>query len=495
MSNKNPFNSEKYLSIQKEKILERMKLFGDKLYIEFGGKLFDDLHASRVLPGYAPNNKIKLLETMKKDLEVLFCINANDIESNKIRADYGTSYSQEVLRLIDELRKINITVNSVVITMFNQQLNAIKFANLLKTNNINVFYHKVIKGYPTDVKNIVGPNGYGANDYVETEKPIVVVAAPGPGSGKLAVCLSQLYQEKQRGISAGYAKFETFPVWNLPLKHPVNIAYESATADLKDVNLIDSYHLEKYGEIAVNYNRDMETFPVVREILNNIYGKDIYYSPTDMGVNMVGFCIEDESAIKHACEQEIIRRYYNAKTAFKKGLITQETLDKNQLLLKELNLQPTMRKSVLPALKKEQKSNCPCIAIELPNGKVITGRNTELLTASASVILNALKKLANINDEFKLLSPEILKPITTLKNKYLHKQSSMLSLKDVLIALSICATTNDMARKAFEKIPKLAGSEGHSTHILNTSNQEVFRELKINITCEDKFFDSTLYNI
>lgn len=493
--NKLAFNSEKYIKIQREKILEKMQLFGNKLYIEFGGKIFDDLHASRVLPGYAPNNKIKLLETMKDDCEILFCINANDIENNKIRADYGITYSQEVLRLIDELRKLNITVNSVVITMFHHQPNAVKFANLLKNNNLKVFYHKVIKGYPADVKTIVSKAGYGENDYVETQKPIVVVTAPGPGSGKLAVCLSQLYHEKLRGVSAGYAKFETFPVWNLPLKHPVNIAYESATSDLKDVNLIDHYHLEKYGTVAVNYNRDMETFPVVREIISSIYGKDIYYSPTDMGVNMVGFCIEDEEEVKKACEQEIIRRYFHAKTNFKKGLCDLETLEKNQVLLKEFNLQPTMRNCVLPALKKEQKSKVSCIALELPTGKIVTGRNTDLLTASASVVLNALKSLANINDEFKLLSPEILKPITTLKNSFLHKQSSILSLKDVLIALSICATTNDMAKKAFEKIPELAGSEGHSTCILNASNQEVFRELKINITSEDKFHSSALYNV
>lgn len=492
---KQAFNSEKYLQIQKEKILERCKLFGKKLYIEFGGKLFDDLHASRVLPGYNPNNKIKLLETMKDDIEILFCVSAKDIENNKIRADFGITYDREVLRLIDELRELGIMVNSVVITMFNQEPNAVKFANLLKANNINVYYHKCIKGYPNDVETIVSDSGYGANDYVETIRPIVVVTAPGPGSGKLATCLSQLYHEKKRGVEAGYAKFETFPVWNLPLKHPVNIAYEAATTDLRDVNMIDNYHLEKYGKVAINYNRDLETFPIVRQILFNIYGKDIYFSPTDMGVNMVGFCIDDEKKVKDACEQEVVRRFLKAKVDFKRGQEILSAFEKNEMLMKEMNLTPNIRKCVEPALEKAMKTKTPCIAIELNDGRIVAGKTTDVLSASASVILNALKTLANIGDEFKLISPEILKPITTLKMDYLNNKNYKLSLKDILIALSVCATTNDMAKKALETLPLLAGAKAHSSVILTPNNEEVFRKLKIDITSEDVFDGMMLFRV
>lgn len=488
------FDNEKYLDLQSKRIKERINELGGKLYMEFGGKIFDDLHASRVLPGYDPNIKIKLLQKLKDDMEIIFCINANDIEKNKIRADFGITYDMEVLRLMDALRKIGLSINSVVITLFNGQPAAINFANKLKHHDEKVYFHEYTKGYPTDIDTIVSDEGYGKNPYIETTKPLVVVTAPGPGSGKLATCLSQLYHEYKKGEKVGYAKYETFPVWNLPLKHPVNIAYEAATADLKDINMLDSYHLEAYGKITVNYNRDLEVFPVVKEILRKITGKDLYKSPTDMGVNMVGFCITNDEVVKEASRQEIIRRYYRSIVEYKKGLTSFETAERIKLLMNEIGATTLDRKCVKPALEKEKKSGSPSMAIQLNDGKIITGRNTDLLSASASTILNALKYLANIDDGLKLISPNILEPIVTLKKDILGVQESLLSLKDVLIAVSICARDNEIVKFALDKIIELRGCEAHSTHILNPSNEDTLRRLKINITCEDRFLSKNLFD-
>ncbi len=494
MINKIGFDSEKYLKLQSEKIKERIAKFGGKLYMEFGGKLFDDFHASRVLPGYNPNNKIKLLESLKDDAEIIFCISASDIEKNKIRADFGITYDMEVLRLIDSLRKIGLKINSVVITLFTGQPAAIKFKNKLERHNEKVYLHLPTKGYPTDVETIVSDEGYGKNPYIETTRPLIVVAAPGPGSGKLGTCLSQLYHEFKRGNKVGYAKFETFPVWNLPLKHPVNIAYEAATSDLKDVNMLDSYHLEAHGEVTVNYNRDLDVFPVLKEILKKITGEYIYLSPTDMGVNMIGYCITDDDVCKEASKQEIIRRFFRQRADYKRGRSSQDSVERIQLLMNELNISPSDRACVQPAIDKEKATHCPSVSIELKDGRMIVGRNTEILTASASALLNAIKVLANIDDKLKIISPTILLPILEMKEKLMDREKGNLTLKDVLIALAISAKDNDIIKNAYEKISLLKGCEAHSTHLLHQSNEETFRQLKINITCEDKFLSENLYD-
>lgn len=491
---KKGFDNEKYVKIQSEKIKERIKMFDNKLYLEFGGKLFDDHHASRVLPGFELDSKVKLLVELKEETEVIFCINASHIEKNKIRADYGITYDTDVLRLIDNLRALGITINSVVITLYTGQPSADTFRKKLERRNIRTYLHAPTKGYPTDVDVIVSDEGYGANPYIETTKPLVVITAPGPCSGKLATCLSQLYHEYKRGINAGYAKFETFPVWNLPLKHPVNVAYEAATADLKDINMIDSFHLEAYNQTAVNYNRDLEIFPVVKNILNKITNSNIYNSPTDMGVNMIGSCITDDKIVQKAASYEIIRRYYKALCDYKLGLVEEEVAQRIKLLMNELNIDASNMPVIKAAKDKAISEKRPVIALELPNGKIITGKQTELLTPAGSLILNAIKELSHIPDDTYLLSPNILEPILKIKPKTNQSYTSLLSLQEVLIALSVCSVTNPIIDKAMKKFDKLAYCEAHSSYIVQNGDLNVLKNLKINLTCEPEFYSNNLYN-
>ncbi len=486
------FDNEKYLSLQKKNIMERIKSFGGKLYMEMGGKLFDDLHASRVLPGFKPDVKIKLLESMKDKAEIIMCISANDIEKNRIRADLGLSYDNEVLRLIDSFRKLGLYVSSIVITLFKGQLSAQKFAQLLKNRGEKVYFHHYTKGYPNDVDLIVSDEGYGANDFIETTRPLVVVTAPGPNSGKLGTCLSQLYHEYKRGVNAGYAKFETFPVWNLPLKHPVNVAYEAATADIKDVNMIDPYHFNKYGKLAVNYNRDIEVFPVLKNIIKKITGKDIYFSPTDMGVNMVGFAIVDDDVTKEASIHEIIRRYYAYSCAYKKGQTTYDTVDRMKLIMNELEITPDDLAVVKEAKRTSKSCGLPCIALELSDGQIVTGKGRTIISPAGAVVLNALKTLAGVDDH-PLISEEILRPILELKTNVLGSLSSKLSLDDVLIALSICAAHNEEAAACMKALPLLQSCEAHSTYILPSSDELTLKRMGIYISCEPQFENTNLF--
>ena len=437
---KKGFDNELYLKVQSRKIKERLKKFDNKLYLEFGGKLFDDYHAMRVLPGFEADSKIRMLLELKDICEIVFCINAGDIERNKIRADYGITYDMDVLRLIDQLKSLGLQVNSVVITLYKGQPRAESFKRKLEARGMKAYIHTPTKGYPTDVETIVSEEGYGQNPYIETTKPLVVMTAPGPCSGKLATCLSQLYHEYKRGIQAGYAKFETFPVWDLPLKHPVNIAYEAATADLKDVNMIDYFHLEKYGISSVNYNRDLEVFPVLKDILYKIAGEEIYSSPTDMGVNTIGKCIVDDKVVQEAAKAEIIRRYYQALCDCKTGSGDMETADRIKVLMNELDLKENDRNVVEVALKKAEKEKRHVISLELPNGKIITGKQTELLNPASSLLINAMKELTHIPDEIDLLSPSVLEPIQKFKSK--TKEHETLNLQELIIALSICSVTN-----------------------------------------------------
>jgi Uncharacterized protein conserved in bacteria len=488
------FNSEMYQKIQSEHILERIDSFGGKLYLEFGGKLFDDLHAARVLPGFDANAKIKLLQHLKDKAEIIFCISASDIERNKIRADYGITYGAEIFRLLDVMKSLKIKVNSVVITKFEDQHSAVVYKNKLESRGVKVYIHRFTKGYPTDVNTIVSDEGYGQNPYVETTRPLVVVNAPGPSSGKLATCLCQLYHEFKRGVKAGYAKFETFPIWNLPLKHPVNIAYEAATADIKDVNMIDYFHLQAYGVQTVNYNRDIEVFPVVRSILSKISGEALdYKSPTDMGVNMAGYCISDDAVCQEASRQEVIRRYYKSSCDFKNGLVDIETVKRTELLLSELGIKPQDRACVQPALDKETASEEPACAIELKDGTLVTGRNTKIMTAPASMVLNALKVLAKLPDRLKMIAPQIVKPIMDLKQNCLNEKNYKLSLNEALIALSICAATNETAAMVIELLGELAGCEVHSSRMLLKSDEDALRKIKVNLTCEPRFLSDDLY--
>ncbi len=489
------FNNEKYVELQSEKILERINHFNNKLYLEFGGKLFDDFHAARVLPGFAVNTKVTLLQKLKDMTEIILCINAGDIEKNKVRADLGITYDMDVLRLIDNLRGLGLLINSVVITQYTRQPSADLFENLLRSRGIKTYIHKYIEGYPTEIEIIVSEDGYGQNPYIQTTKPLVVVTAPGPGSGKLATCLSQLYHEYVRGVKAGYAKFETFPIWNLPLKHPVNMAYESATADLDDINMIDPFHLEAYGETAINYNRDIIAFPIVKTIISKITGdSEFYQSPTDMGVNMAGYAICDDDAVKFAAEQEIIRRYFKAQCEHKKGQATESTLHKTKYILKQLELTVWNRSVVKPAIdKSEENSGMPCMAIELPDGTIVTGKNNTHMNAAASVVINAVKKLAGILDEIRLISPIVLEPILKLKANCYNEVSPKLSLEDVLIALSICAATNPMVELSLQKLEMLKNCQAHSTHMLSESDESIFRHLNIHLTCEAKFPTTDIY--
>ncbi|WP_367924528.1 DUF1846 domain-containing protein [uncultured Ruthenibacterium sp.] len=487
------FDNSLYIQKQKEHILERINHFDGKLYLEFGGKLFDDYHAARVLPGYDANGKIRLLYELREQAEIIFAVSAGDIEKTKVRADLGISYDMEVLRLIDDITAMGISVNSVVITQYTGQSAADAFSMKLTMRGVKNYIHRPIKGYPTEIDYICSDEGYGSNPYIETTKPLVVVTAPGPGSGKLATCLSQVYHEIRMGRRAGYAKFETFPVWNLPLKHPVNLAYEAATADLADVNMIDPFHLEAYGKTTVNYNRDVEAFPIVRNILSRISGDNVYQSPTDMGVNMVGYAIVDDQVVREASGQEIIRRFFKALCDHKQGKGTQEAVDKIKRIMQEMNINPHDRAVVDAALEKSKASGVAATAIQLPNGQVVTGKASNLMSASSSCVLNAIKVLAGIDDSLMLISPIVLEPILKLKINILGSRSSVLKVDDVLAALAITAATNTMTARAMEELPTLRDCEMHSTTMLHTGDEGTLRKMGLRLTCEPIYPSKDLF--
>ena len=481
------FDNEKYLHTQSEHIRERIAQFGGKLYLEFGGKLYDDYHASRVLPGFQPDSKLRMLLQIKEHVEVVIVINAADIEKNKVRGDLGITYDVDVLRLIDVFRGFGLYVGSVVMTRFQGQATAIAFQKRLEALGVKVYRHYSIDGYPSNIAKIVSDDGYGKNEFIETSRELVVVTAPGPGSGKMATCLSQLYHEHKRGVNAGYAKFETFPIWNLPLNHPVNLAYEAATADLNDVNMIDPFHLEAYGTTTVNYNRDVEIFPVLKAMFETIVGECPYKSPTDMGVNMVGNCIIDNDAVCEASRQEILRRYYAALCGQRQGTISKDTVYKLELLMKKAGVTIHDRKVVSPALQKAALTGAPAAAMELPDGTIVTGKTSDLLGASAALLLNSLKRLGGISDDIHLISPVIIEPIQHLKVDHLGNRNPRLHTDEVLIALSICAATNPTAELAMQQLYKLRGCEVHSSVILSQVDEKVFRRLGVNITCEPTY--------
>ena len=489
------FDHDKYTRMQSERIIQRIDEFGGKLYLELGGKLFDDFHASRVLPGFQPDSKVQMLLKMKDKEEILIAVNANDIETSKVRGDLGITYDLDTLRLIDAFRGIGLYVGSVVLTRWAGQPAAVAFEQRLNSLGIKTYRHYPIEGYPTNIEHIVSDDGFGRNDYVETTRPLVLVTAPGPGSGKMATCLSQLYQENRRGIKAGYAKFETFPIWNLPLKHPVNVAYEAATADLSDVNMIDPFHLEAYGQTTVNYNRDIEIFPVLNALFEHVWGKSPYKSPTDMGVNMAGYCITDDEACRKAAEKEIVRRYYTARCSFLQGHAAKEEAEKILLLMKQLNLNEAELRPVMAiARSKAEATGHPALAIELPNGEIVTGKTTDLLGPSAAVILNALKKLARIPKKAHLISPEVIEPVQDLKCKYLGNHNPRLHSDEVLVALSVSAATNYNAARALSKLPKLKNCEAHSTVILPAVDDNTFRRLGVTLTCDPGYQSHKLYH-
>ncbi|MBR2489123.1 MAG: DUF1846 domain-containing protein [Clostridia bacterium] len=488
------FDNNKYIELQSQNIKDRIAMFGDKLYLEFGGKLFDDFHASRVLPGFEPDAKVKMLMSLKDDAEVVIVINADAIEKNKRRGDLGITYDLDTLRLIDAFREIGLYVGSVVITCFTGQPLAIAFEKRLTNLGVKVYRHYPIADYPSNIPHIVSEDGFGKNDYIETSRRLVVVTAPGPGSGKMATCLSQLYHENKRGIKAGYAKFETFPIWSIPLKHPVNIAYEAATADLNDVNMIDPFHLEAYNEKAVNYNRDIEIFPVLNAMLESILGESPYKSPTDMGVNMAGFAICDDEVVCQASAQEIIRRYYAALVNVRQGMGEVSNSSKIELLMKQVGVTTSDRPVVKAALDKAEESGGPAVAMELSDGTMITGKTSSLLGASSSMLLNCLKYLAGIPDDIDLISPSIIEPIQKLKTDIMGNHNPRLHTDEILIALSICAVTSDVAKKALGQAEKLKGLEAHSTVILSRVDENVFRKLGVNITCEPKYQTKKLYH-
>ena len=489
------FDNDKYLSMQSEKIKERIDLFGGKLYLEFGGKLFDDFHAARVLPGFKPDSKVNMLMQLKDQAEIVIVINSADIEKNKHRGDLGITYDADVLRLIDSFHEIGLYVGSVVLTRYNQQPSVEKFRNRLLNLGVKVYRHYLIPGYPSDVDYILSDEGIGRNEYIETSRSLVVITAPGPGSGKMATCLSQLYHDQKRGVHAGYAKFETFPVWNLPLKHPVNVAYEAATADLNDVNMIDPFHLEEYGETAVNYNRDIEIFPVLRTMFENIMGECPYKSPTDMGVNMAGCCITDDTAVREAANNEIIRRYYQAIVANRQGLSSAEMIDKIKLLMNQAHLTVANRPVVAAALQKsEENETTPAAAIELNDGTIVTGKTTSLLGATSAMLLNALKVLAGLPDEMLLISPKIIEPIQEMKVSHLGNRNPRLHTNEVLIALSICAATDPNAQLAIDQLTKLRHCQVHSTVILSEVDERTLKKLGVDVTCEGKYQIHRLYH-
>ena len=488
------FDHDKYTAMQSEHILKRIAKFGGKLYLELGGKLFDDTHASRVLPGFRPDSKIAMLLNLKDQAELVIAINADDIEKNKIRGDLGITYDSEVLRLIDAFRSIGMYVGSVVLTRWRDQHAAVQFKQRLESLGISVFRHFDIDGYPYNVKHIVSDEGFGKNEYVETSRPLVLVTAPGPGSGKMAVCLSQLYQEHQRGVQAGYAKFETFPIWNLSLKHPVNVAYEAATVDLDDHNMIDPFHLEAYGETTVNYNRDIEIFPVLNAVFEQIYGSSPYASPTDMGVNMVGNCIIDDDVCRQAAHQEIIRRYYTARCNLRKGQGEQSEVDKLELLLQKSGITDEDRPVLAAARSRAEETGAPASAMQLPDGRIITGKTTNLLGPSAALLLNVLKALGGIEKSTHLISPSVIEPIQTLKCTYLGNHNPRLHTDEVLLALSICASTDEKPATAMKQLPLLKGCEAHSTVILGQVDNNVFKRLGVNLTCDPRYQTHKLYH-
>ncbi len=493
---KTGFDNDKYIRMQSEHIIKRINEFGGKLYLEFGGKLFDDFHASRVLPGFKPDSKLQMLKNIGEKVEIVIVINASDIEKNKIRGDLGITYDTEVLRLIDAFRASDLYVGSVVLARYADQPAVLKFKSKLETLGIKVYLHYSIDGYPHDIEAINCEEGFGKNEYIETTCPLVVVTAPGPGSGKMATCLSQLYHENKRGIKAGYAKFETFPIWNIPLKHPVNLAYEAATADLNDVNMIDPYHLEAYDKIAVNYNRDVEVFPVLNAIFESISGKSPYKSPTDMGVNMAGNCITDDEAVKKASCDEIIRRYYSHLCLRRTGDCSEESVGKIELIMKQLNLTVDDRPCVAAAVEKSAETEeQPAVAIELPDGRIITGKTTKLLGASSAALLNAVKALGNIEKEIHLIAPEVIEPIQVLKTESLGNHNPRLHTDEILIALTISATSgNEAAQLAMTKLNELRGCEAHSTVILSQTDKDIYKKLGINLTCEPKYQTKKLYH-
>ena len=480
------FDNEKYLRLQSQHIKERIAKFGGKLYLEFGGKLFDDFHASRVLPGFQPDSKIRMLYELRDQAEMVIVISADAIEKNKRRGDLGITYDADTLRLIDAFREIGIFVGSVCITQFAEQAAAISFQKRLESLGIKVYRHYLIPDYPANIPLIVSDDGYGRNEFIETERELVVVTAPGPGSGKMAVCLSQLYHEYKMGKSAGYAKFETFPIWNLPLKHPVNVAYEAATADLNDVNMIDPFHLEAYGVTTVNYNRDVEIFPVLNAILTKISGECIYKSPTDMGVNMVGNCIFDDEAVCDASKQEVIRRYYEAACLARQGIGEPAVVHRIEILMNQLGISTADRPAVGAALNKAELTGEPAAAMELPGGEIVTGKTSDLLGASSAMILNVIKRLADIPDDVLLLSPSIIEPIQKLKTHSMGSVNPRLHVDEVLIALSICAVDNPTAKKALEQLPALKGLEAHSSVMLATVDVQTFKKLGVRMTCEPR---------
>lgn len=491
---KTGFDPKKYIEEQSKYILERVNDY-DKLYLEFGGKLIGDKHAKRVLPGFDEDAKIKLLQKLKDEAEIIICVYAGDIERNKIRGDFGITYDMDVLRLIDDLRRYGLSVNSVVITRYSGQPAAEVFRQKLERRDIKVYTHEAIPGYPADVDMIVSDAGYGRNAYIETTKPIVVVTAPGPGSGKLATCLNQLYHEFQQGKQAGYSKFETFPVWNVPLKHPLNVAYEAATVDLKDVNMMDYFHFDQYGQVAVNYNRDLEMFPVVKRIIEKITGKEsVYQSPTDMGVNRVGFGIIDDEAVKEASKAEIIRRYFATLCDFKKGQCDEEVVNRIKVIMEEVGLRQNDRE-VVPAARQcaKEKDVTAVVALQLDDGKIVTGKRSDLMDACAAMILNAAKYLANIPDNQLLLSPTILNTICDLKERHLDSKMIPLNANEILIALSICAVTNPMAQTAVEELAKLKNAQAHSTVMLNRNDEQTLKKLGIDVTCDPEYASENLF--
>jgi len=481
------YDNDKYIKSQSRKIRERIKMF-DKLYLEVGGKLFSDDHASRVLPGFDPSTKIGILAELKDDLEIIFCINAEDIEKNKTRAEYGITYDTEMLNLINLAKNLGFLVNSVVITLYKNQQSVDRYIKRLERQDIKTYIHTYTKGYPTDIETIVSEEGYGAQPFIETTRKLVVINAPGPMSGKLATCLCQLYHEHERGVNAGYAKFETFPVWNLPINHPVNLAYEASTANINDKNLIDPHHLEKYKVSAVSYNRDVQTFPILKTILQTILGTDIYHSPTDMGVNMLKQGIIDKEVVETAAKKEVVRRYYGELTNYKLGKIDEESVQRVKLLLNQLGIDEKFLKPVEPALKKSKKEGVHVVALELPKGKVITGKETSLLSPASALIINAIKVLTKIPDEIDILSPTVLEPIFKLR-----KGKGQLSLHEVLVALSICSVTNPIIEKALSNIEKLEGLDAHATYIIQNGDLRALKNLKINLTCEPEFHSNEVF--
>ncbi len=488
------FDNDKYIKLQSEKIMERIASFGGKLYLEFGGKLFDDYHASRVLPGFKPDSKIKMLLNMKENAEMIIVVSATSIEQNKIRSDLGITYDMDTLRLIDAFTAAEIYVGSVVITQYAHQPAADAFIKRLENLGIKVYRHYHIEGYPTNVRKIVSENGYGKNEYIETTKPLVVITAPGPGSGKMATCLSQLYHDNKRGIKAGYAKFETFPIWNLPLNHPVNMAYEAATVDLSDVNMIDPFHLEATGTTAVNYNRDIEVFPLLRTIFKQIYGECAYKSPTDMGVNMVGYCIVDDKAVCDASKMEIVRRYYDTLCRRRNGTADAEEIYKSELIMSKVGVDTSFRRVVRAALDKAEETGEPAAAIELPDGTIVTGKTSKLMGASAAALLNALKRLGGIDDSILLLPAVLMEPLQKLKVENLGNSNPRLHSDEILIALAISATTNPVAAMAMEQLSRLRGCEAHISVMLSNVDKTTYKKLGLNLTTEPIHATKKLYH-